>query len=80
MKAEPPREGAVAREEFFVLEELIQLSLASGKELNTSALLTHYNLVQSISCTREPKPLLLRKNHMNKSSEPLQLMITTQPL
>lgn len=61
MKGEPPREGALTREEFFVVEEHIQLSPASRKELNTSSLLTHHNLVQSISCTLEPKPLLLRK-------------------
>lgn len=61
MKGEPSREGALTREEFFVVEQLILLSLASGKELITSPLLTHYNLVQSISCTLEPKPLLLRK-------------------
>ena len=61
MKGEPPRQGALTREEFFVVEEHIQLSLASRKELNTSSLLTHHNLVQSISCTLEPKPLLLKK-------------------
>ncbi|PFX27165.1 hypothetical protein AWC38_SpisGene8116 [Stylophora pistillata] len=33
MKGEPPRGGALTREESFVVEELIQLSLASGKEL-----------------------------------------------
>ena len=54
MKGEPPRGGALTREEFFVVEDLIKLSLASGKELNTSSLLTHYSLVQSISCTLEP--------------------------
>ena len=54
MKGELPRGGALTREEFFVVEDLIQLSLASGKELNTSSLLTHYSLVQSISCTLEP--------------------------
>ena len=63
------------------MEGHIQLSLASGKELNTSSLLTHYNHVQSISFILEPKSLLLRKkNHLNKSSEPLQLTITMQPL
>lgn len=64
MKGEPSREGALTREEFFVVEQFILLSLASGKELITSPLLTHYNLVQSISCTLEPKPLLLiKKSH-----------------
>ena len=66
MKGELPREGALTREEFFVVKELIQLSLASGKELNTSSLLTHYNLVQSIGCTLAPKPLLLRKKSHEK--------------
>ena len=81
MKGEPPRGGALTREEFSVVEGHIQLSLASGKELNTSSLLTHYNHVQSISFILEPKSLLLRKkNHLNKSSEPLQLTITMQPL
>lgn len=71
MKGEPPREGVLTREEFFVVEELIQLSLASGKELNTSSLLIHYNRLQSISCTLEPKPLLFRK----KSNEQIKRAI-----
>ena len=73
MKGEPSREGALTREEFFVVEQLILLSLASGKELITFPLLTHYNLVQSISCTLEPKPLLLRK----KSHEQIKRAIAT---
>lgn len=60
----PPPEGALTREESFVMKEILQLSLASGKELNTSSLLTHYDLVQSISYTLKPKLLLLRiKSH-----------------
>ena len=46
------------------MKEILQLSLASGKELNTSSLLTHYDLVQSISYTLKPKLLLHRiKSH-----------------
>ena len=64
IKGEPLREGALTREEFFVVEELIKLFHESGKELSSTSLLTYYNFIQSISCTLDPKPLLLRtKSH-----------------
>ena len=48
MEGEPPREGAVAREEFFVLEELIQLSLASGKELKEDQWKSEYRGLEEV--------------------------------
>ena len=63
-KGEPLREGALTKEEFFVMEELIKMFQESKEELSSTSLLTCYNFIQSTSCTLDPKPLLLRpKSH-----------------
>ena len=59
-KGEPLREGALTKEEFFVVEELIQLFHESREKLSVTSLLDYCNFIQSISCTLDPKPLLLR--------------------
>ena len=63
-KGEPLLEGALTKEEFFVLDELIKLFHERGKELSSTSLLAYYNFIHSTSWTLDPKPLLLRpKTH-----------------
>lgn len=63
-KGEPLRDGALTKEEFFLLEELIKLFHERGKELSSASLLAYYNFIHSTICTLDPKPLLLRpKTH-----------------
>ena len=63
-KEKPLRDGALTKEEFFVLEELIKLFHERGKELSSTSLLAYYNFIHSTICTLDPKPLLLRpKTH-----------------
>ena len=63
-KGEPLRDGALTKEEFFVVEELIKLIHDTGEELSAESLLGYYAFVQALSCTLEPRPLMLRsKSH-----------------
>lgn len=59
-KGEPLREGALTKEEFFVVEELFKLFHENREEMSSTSLLAYYNFIHSTNCTLDPRPLLLR--------------------
>ena len=73
-KGEPLRDGALTKEEFFVVEELIKLIHETGEELSAESLLRYYAFVQTLSCTLDPRPLILR----SKSHDQIKRAITAR--
>lgn len=61
-KGEALREGPMTEAEFFVLEAIIRHARDNGEEeLTSTYLLEHYNFVQTINSSLDPKPFELRQ-------------------
>ena len=65
-KGEQLRDGAMTKGEFFVFEEIKRFLKESGKHLTSDTVLNIYNYVQSICCTLDATPLLLRSKSIKQ--------------